>query len=98
MVFDGIYGIQVFWICMDPHWFCSTGFGSGSALAIWKGIHEIGRLKSFTLSVADPDPHNFGKLDLDPHHRGKLDPKPHQSEKQDPDLHQSEKVDGQIER
>ncbi len=67
-IFDGIYGIQIFWICMDPHWFCSTGFGSGSALAIWKGIHELGRLKlkSFTLSVADPDPHNFGKLDTDP--------------------------------
>jgi hypothetical protein len=42
-------------------------------------------------SIADPDPHHFGKLDL--HRSGKLDPDPHQSEKQDPDPHQSEKVD-----
>jgi hypothetical protein len=32
-------------------------------------------------SVADPDPHNFGTLDLDPHQSGKLDPDPLQSEK-----------------
>jgi hypothetical protein len=43
------------------------------------------RLVSQTISVADPDPHHFGKLDLDPdpHQSGKLDPDPgpHQSEK-----------------
>jgi hypothetical protein len=34
-------------------------------------------------SVADSDPHNFGKLDPDPHQTGKLDPDidPHRSEK-----------------
>ncbi len=34
-------------------------------------------------SVADPDPHHFGKLDPDPHQSGKLDPDldPQQSEK-----------------
>jgi hypothetical protein len=43
-------------------------------------------------SVADPDPHHFGKLDL--HQSGKLDPDPdpHQSER-NPDPHQSEKVE-----
>ena len=33
------------------------------------------------ISVADPDPHQFGKLDPDPHQSGKLDTDPHQSEK-----------------
>jgi hypothetical protein len=60
-----------------------------------------------SLSVADPDPHHFGKLDPDLYQSGKLypdtgthqseeldpDPAPHQSEKQDPDPHQSEKVE-----
>jgi hypothetical protein len=44
-------------------------------------------------SVADPDPHNFGKLDPDPDHFGKLDPDRHQSERQNPDPHQSDKVE-----
>jgi hypothetical protein len=30
-------------------------------------------------SVADPDPHNFGKLDPDLHQSGKLNPNPHGS-------------------
>jgi len=44
-------------------------------------------------SVADPDPHHFGKLYPDPHHIEKLDPDLHQSKEQDPDPHQSEKVE-----
>jgi hypothetical protein len=36
-------------------------------------------------SVADPDPHQSGKLGPDPD--------PHQSDKQDSDSHQSEKVE-----
>jgi hypothetical protein len=39
-------------------------------------------------SVADPDPHLFGKLDADPY--------PHQSEKLYPDPHQSEKVEALV--
>jgi hypothetical protein len=46
-------------------------------------------------SVADPDPHLFGKPDQDPYGNyksGKLAPdsNPHQSEKQDPDPHQGD--------
>jgi hypothetical protein len=38
-------------------------------------ISEHLRLNFFYLHfvVADPDPHNFGKLDPDPHQSGKLD-------------------------
>jgi hypothetical protein len=39
-------------------------------------------------SVADPEPHNFGKLDPDPDQFGKLDPDPHHFGKLDPDRHQ----------
>jgi hypothetical protein len=60
-------------------------------------INNCNLLASHALqsSVADLDPHHFGKLDPVPHQKGQLDPDLHQSEKQDPDLnpHQSKKVE-----
>ncbi len=38
------------------------------------------RSETFFDSVADPDPHHFGKLDPGPHQSGKQDLDPQQSE------------------
>jgi hypothetical protein len=55
------------------------------------------RKKGLTISVADPDPHHFVKLDPYPHQSREMAPHSDslRSEKQDPDLdpHRSEKVE-----
>jgi hypothetical protein len=51
---NGFFGIQVFWVCMDPHCF-------GRFLDPDPGLHPQQSEKQ------DPDSHQSGKLDPDPH-------------------------------
>ncbi len=68
---------------------------TSTRMSIFKEINTINFSVSYNTSVADPDPHQFGKLDSDRHKSKKQDPDPdpQQSEKCDPGPHHFRKLD-----